>query len=359
MRFIPVDRLQEGMVLGQPFYGSKFEILLTQGMTLTDYHIQRINEMGYAGVYVEEDSSRDVFLRDLVPPELRLNTIRAAKEFVDLAESIATGKNVRMPKVTKERQEKIIMPLISAIISNDRRMVEMIDLKPYDYYNYYHAANCVILSLLVGLELGISGARLCDLGLAALLHDIGNAFIPKAILEKPDKLNPEEYDVVKSHCERGFHYLRENYDISIDACIGAQHHHENYDGSGYPTGLKKNKISIYGRIISITDAYDALVSRRPFRDALYPVDAIAIMEKRAGTAYDPEIIAALKRVVAPYPPGISVSLDTGVQCVVVLNYLEAPDRPRLRLINNISQTPLYLDLYKDPIFKKNRILKIL
>jgi len=363
MRYIPVERLSEGMVLGQPFYGKKFEILLAPGMTLNTLHIKRINEMGYAGVYVIDDLTQDVVMKDIIPADVRVNTIRANLEFVLQAEKVAESPAARRSKsahkVTKLQQQKIITPIIDSLIANDRRVIDVVDLKPYDYYNYYHAANVVVISLLVGVVMGISGNQLFDLGMAALLHDIGSCFVPKYILEKPDKLTPEEYDIVKSHCDRGFEYLRENYDVTIETCLGALHHHEHYDGSGYPNGLKKDKISILGRIINAVDVYDALISRRPFRDAMFPYEALEIMHKRAGKAFDPNVIKVLDQVICPYPAGVFVELDTGVQCLVVENYPAAPKQPRLRLVNNASATPLYIDLHQDANYRSNSITKII
>ncbi len=359
MRYVTISSLKEGMVLARPFYGNKFEILLMEGMTLNRHHIQRINELGYAGVYISDEISKDVVTRDIISQELRLATIKAAKDLMQTAEvdTGTAGRSKASAKVTKEKQQQIIMPLIRAIIGSSRRMVDLIDLKPYDGYSYYHAANVVVLSLLLGVEMGITGNQLYELGMAALLHDVGNVFIPKAILNKPDKLTPDEYDIIKSHSEIGFEYLKEHFDISIDACIGALQHHENYDGTGYPNRLKKNKISIYGRIIAITDVYDALTSRRPFRQPMMPPAAMAYMQQKSGNMFDPEIVDALSKIISLYPAGTCVELNSGVRCIVVENFNNAPQRPKLRLINNMSKTPLYIDLLSDPAFKDTKIVQ--
>lgn len=357
MRYIDLSHLREGMVLAQPFYGSKFEILLAEGMTLSTYHIQRINELGYAGVYIEDDLSAGITIEDIIPPELRVKTIKAAKEILKQAEGSRDTRGAA--KVSKEHQQRIVMPVIEAIIANQNRLVDRIDLKPYGDYNYYHAANVVVLSLLLGLEMGVSGAQLYELGMAALLHDVGNVFIPKAILNKPGKLTPEEYDIVKQHTEMGFTFLRERFDISIEACVGALQHHENYDGTGYPNRLKKNKISLAGRIIALTDVFDALTSRRPFRQPLYPSEAISYLASKAGSMFDPEIVRVFRQVTAAYPSGTGVELNTGVRCIVVRNYAGDLERPCLRLLNNMSNSPLLVDLHGDPAFSGASIARII
>lgn len=357
MRYVPVHRIQEGMILGRPIYGAKYEVLLGEGMTLSNVHIQRINRLGYAGIYILDNLSSGIEVRDLLPTELRLNTIRTAKESWQAAEEQAKRKSAA--KTVRGKPDRIIMPVIESLISNHNRIVDVIDLKPEEDYLYYHEASVVILSLLIGVELGLSGVQLYELGLSALFHDVGNIFIPKAILEKPGKLTPEEFDVIKSHTEKGFDYLRNNFDISIEGCMGALQHHENYDGSGYPTGLKRDKISIYGRIIAITDVYDALTSRRPFREMMYPVKAMEYLDQKAGTLFDPDILRTFQQVVPHYPTGVCVELDSGVRGIVVRNYAGAPDRPCVRLLNNNLEQHCYLDLNKDERYRENHITRII
>lgn len=357
MRYITYSKIKEGMVLARPFYGNKFEVLLGEGITLSASLIQRISNLGYPGAYIEDELSAGIKAEGVIPGELRINIIKEAKQIlqqVERSELQQSGK-----KATKERQSKLIMQVIEALIANPRRIVDMIDLKPYDDYVYYHAANVVILSLLVGVEMGIAGTQLFELGMASLLYDVGSIFVPKSILNKPGKLTPEEFGIIKSHSQMGFEYLRENFDISIEACMGALQHHENYNGTGYPNKLKKDKISIYGRIIAITDVYDALTSRRPFREIVFPPSAMDFMDASCGTMFDPDILDALKRVVSMYPAGFCVELDSGARGIVVENYPGDTARPKLKIIGNISSPPVYVDLHADEAYSDTGISEII
>ena len=356
MRYLSLPRLQEGMVLGSNIYGDKLEVIMGQRLILSDAHIRRLNELGYPGVYIMDNLSQDVVVQDIIPSELRLAAIKAARDLRRQAERM-DPKNPRKTSVAP--QQKIVLPIIEALIDNKRRVVDLIDLKPFENYDFYHAANVVVLSLLLGVEMGISGTQLYELGMASLLYDLGNIFLPREILQRPGKLPPAEYETVKKHTEIGFAFLRDNFDISIDACVGALHHHEHYDGSGYPYGLKKNKISIYGRIIALTDVFDALASRRPFREPMLPPEAMEFIQSQSGTKFDPEIVRALRRVVSLYPAGTCVQLSSGVCCMVVQNYVADPERPRLRLLGNMSATPLYIDLQNDPAFAHLKVSHIL
>ncbi|MDR2909678.1 MAG: HD-GYP domain-containing protein [Oscillospiraceae bacterium] len=356
MLYIPLERIKEGMLLARPVYGADFNILIARGLELQEAQIKRIAEMGYPGVYIDSSDSSDISIKDVVPDSLRINTAVAAKELLNEVESGLRQKTNL--KVNGDTQRRIVMPVIGALIDCRRRVIELVDLKPLPDYSYYHAANVVIISILLGLEMGITGSQLYELGMASLIHDAGNTFIPKSIMQKPGRLSAEEYEVVKKHTEMGFQLLRERFDISIDACIGALQHHEHYDGSGYPNRLKKDKISIYGRIIAVADVYDALVSRRPFRPAMLPPEAMEFMRFNEGTMFDPEIVVALRRIISLYPTGMEVELNTGVRCVVAHNYAGSPERPRLRLLNGISKVPSYIDLQIDRRFENIRVSHI-
>lgn len=356
MRYIPNDQIEIGMTLGVPFYGQKFEVMLGRGVVLTDTFIKRLYELGYQGAYIQDEISKGLEPVDVVPHELRIKTIKAAKEILQLADR---GKDAVKVKISRDHQQRIIMPLIDAVIASKKRMVDMFDLKPFEDYVYYHAANGVILSLLVGLEMGISGVELYELGMASLVHDIGNSFVPKSILNKPGALTPDEYDIIKSHAKMGFDYLYENFDISIDACMGALQHHENYDGTGYPNGTAKNKISIYGRIIAATDVYDALTSRRPFRYPVYPASAMDFMDASSGTMFDPAVLVALKRVIAMYPLGCIVELDNGDEGIVIENFPHDTARPRVRLLDGMTLLDTVLDLHADKACAGISVLEII
>ena len=355
MRFVSVLHLKPNMVLAFPLFDAGLSVLLGKGIVLSETHIQRINKLGYAGVYIDDEETRDIVVEDIIPTDLRIQTIQAAREIMQQATQ--SGPDGRL-NMNRDRQKRIIMPVIEALIARQKRFVDMIDVKPYDQYDYYHTANVVVLSILLGLEIGLSGNQIYDLGISALLHDIGIAFIPKSVINKPERLLPEEYELVKSHTDLGFSYLRNHLDLSIDACMGTLHHHENYDGSGYPNGLQRDRISIYGRIISIADVFDAMISRRPYRQPMYPDAAMEYLTLRSGTMFDPDLVRAFHRSVALYPSGCIVELNSGVQCFVLENYIENSARPRVQMKPEYSETTVILDLKNDPDLENVSVAKI-
>jgi HD-GYP domain-containing protein (c-di-GMP phosphodiesterase class II) len=238
-------------------------------------------------------------------------------------------------------------------------VIDVFDIKPFASYESCHAAMVMILSVAIGIKLKMSEAQLYDLGTAALLHDIGTAFLPEGILNRPGRLTDEEFDMVKNHVRKGYEYLIYSHSLSEAASVGVMQHHENYDGTGYPDGLRRKNISVYGRIIAVTDVYDALVSKRSFRQAMYPAQALDIIEQQSDRKFDPDIVGALASFVAPYPSGTIVSLKTGETCIVKRNYQEDLSRPLLRVYNEKSSAGQLIDLHNDPTYKSSRIVKTL
>ncbi|MCL2579384.1 MAG: HD-GYP domain-containing protein [Oscillospiraceae bacterium] len=358
MRYISVPNLEAGMILARTIYGGSLDVLMGRGTTLTGAYINRLSILGFSGAYIQDSLSDGEQAADILSGDLRIRAIRAARTVFQSAENGSSSGQI-IHRVAREIHQDVVLPAIEEIISSRHRMVDLVDSKPFDSYHYYHAANVLALSLLLGIEMRSSGLDLHELGVAALLHDIGDVFIPKEILQKPGRLTEDERAIIQENTETGFKFLRANFDLSIDACVGIFQNHENYDGTGYPNKLKGNKISLLGRILAITEAYDALVSRRPYRPAMYPPDAMAFIESNAGKMYDPELVAGFKRIIALYPTGVSVELSSKVRCLVVRNHTADPARPLLRMLGSLSKSALYINLLSDPKFADVKINRIL
>ena len=163
-----------------------------------------------------------------------------------------------------------------------------------DPYTGGHLEQVTKLALAVGTELNLEQEQMRALWLAALFHDVGKLAIPDSILNKPGKLTSEEYDLMKAHVERGLRVI-EGVSYLEPAIPGILHHHERWDGGGYPNGLAAGEISLEGRILSVVDAFDAMLGDRPYRKGRSPEAALEELQRCAGTQFDPEIVAAFIR----------------------------------------------------------------
>ena len=163
--------------------------------------------------------------------------------------------------------------------------------------------------MLIARELGFSEEELVNLKRAALMHDIGKIGIPDRILNKPARLTDDEYAIMKSHVTRGAEILKD-FTLIDHVVEGARYHHERYDGRGYPDGLKSEDIPLYGRIIGVADAFDAMTANRIYRKQMDFEYVLNEMHNGRGTQFDPKIVDILLQLIdegkidlnALYPP---------------------------------------------------------
>jgi len=181
-----------------------------------------------------------------------------------------------------------------AYIQTIKALSELIEVK--DPYTRGHSSRVAQWSTKIAKEMGISGPQLERIFLAGLLHDIGKIGIKGAILNKPSRLTPEEYEEIKKHPVIGAEILKEIKHLQ-DIVPVILHHHERWDGKGYPKGLKGKEIPLWSRIMAVADTFDAMTSSRPYRRALSMEEAIEEIRKNAGTQFDPEVVRMFLKII--------------------------------------------------------------
>ncbi len=180
--------------------------------------------------------------------------------------------------------EEVATALRSSVICAFNQLLDLKDLN-----TGVHSTRLAEWGMRVGQELGLEDDTLQNLEVAALLHDIGKVGIPDSILRKPGKLDSEEYALMKKHPEYGWAVLRLLPGFER-AALDILHHHETFDGAGYPAGLKSSEIPIVSRIVSVIDAFDAMVSSRPYRKGLAPEEAMRRLIMASGSQFDPAVV---------------------------------------------------------------------
>lgn len=330
MRYVPINCLREGMKLGKDVYGENGRLLLASGIVLKEKYIRTIRNLGYSGMYVEDDVSKDIEVAAIISEDLRQKTV-------------STIKNVFMHtkdddkdcfEKSMEQCRKLLGDIVDEIIRNKTLMINMIDLKLLNDYTFYHCVNVAVMSIVMGVAMKYSYDQLYNLGLGAMLHDEGKMLIPQEILNKPGKLTAEEFEIIQTHPKAGFDFLQRNAVLPPIAYTLVLQHHEKYDGSGYPYGLKGDAINEQSRLVSVADVYDALVSDRPYRKALPPSEAMEYIMGGSSTLFDPEIVNVFVRKIAPYPVGTIVRLSNGEKGIVVQNFEGFGTRPKIRIFLN-------------------------
>lgn len=364
MRFISIDQLQEGMALSKNIYDSELNLLLRAGNNLSNRYIARIKELGYQGIYIKDDLSEDLEINDIIDNELRIEAFKTVKEACIHAYHYSKNENKYAIGVDKQYQS--IMNLSNKLIANLKRhkinQINLIDLKFFEDYIVSHSVNVGVLSLFLGIALGLSTVELQRLGTAALLHDTGKMFLDPKILNKVGKLTPEELKAINMHSSYSYRYVKESFHIHSTTYLGVLYHHEKMDGTGYPKGKKGKDIPLYSRIISICDVYDALTSNRPNRPPLLPSEAMEYLMASGGSAFDMDILKVFTHKIAPFPIGIEVILSNKERGIIVENNINLPLRPYVRVFrDSTGQTidPKKISLSNDPDYLNVTIKEVL
>ncbi len=328
MRFVTAQALEPGMVLAKRIISSTKSFMLAEGTQLTDKYVKYLREKGYLGAYVADSLSEGVVFHEAVSEETFESGVAA----------VAEGNISGIIDVSKNLVEEIVS---SAAIS-----VDMVDLRSYDDYTYHHSVNVGIYSVAVGRVMGLRPMELEELAIAALCHDLGKSRIPTEVLNKPGRLTDEEYDIIKNHAKYSYDILYDNEQISAAIRQAVLMHHENENGTGYPLGRTGEEIPLFAKIIHACDVYDALTSKRSYKDP-YPHDkAHEYMIGGEDTLFDRNVVDAIEHVIPTYPPGIDIVLSNGEEAIV-LDQTEDPSRPLIRLKHRV----LTIDLSSNQSYK--------
>ena len=315
MRYVAIEDAKPGMYLAYDLYDSQGRTVIGGGCELTANYIQRLREYGFAAVYIDDDISEDIKIETVIPPELR----QAGEQYV---------KECDIDKIADVARQ-----IVASILPEGRVSLDMADLRSYDDYTYAHSVNVAVLCCVLGIGLEMSERDLEYITTAALLHDLGKLTIPKDILNKPGRLSPEEYALIKTHPVKSYELLSDNYGISAHVKQAVLLHHENYDGSGYPHGLYGDEQSIFVRVLHVCDVYDALTSKRPYKDGYCPSEAAEYLMGACGIMFDKYVVEKFLQLVPLYPKGTEVKLSNGKKAIVVDNTDGRNLRPIVRTID--------------------------
>lgn len=180
--------------------------------------------------------------------------------------------------------------LVADIIKKMDQLQYLNQLSIRDGVTYSHTLDVTALSIAIGIKLDLSSEDLKTLAMGALLHDLGKLFIPKSIMFKPGRLTDKEFEVMQLHPEIGYRIIIEKLKLSDDVARPALEHQELYSGGGYPQNLRGNEIHLFSQIVKIADVFDALTSKRPYKEAICSDNALRIMVLEGYKSFNPDIL---------------------------------------------------------------------
>jgi putative nucleotidyltransferase with HDIG domain len=230
--------------------------------------------------------------------------------------------------------QRTVEDMVGGILKGKHSLMALTMIKSYDEYLFNHSVNVGILTMALGETMGLDVAALKELGLGALLHDLGKINIPDTIIRAPRKLTDEEWEIIKRHPVDGMKILEKMGVRSEIALRVTKEHHIDFDGKGYPLLGPNEQPHPYSMIVHVADTYDAMTTVRPYSGPADPNQAISRMKKLAGTAFNPLTLDSFVDMLGIYPPGTAVRLTTGEIGVVTRPGADDAARPWVRIVQD-------------------------
>lgn len=240
------------------------------------------------------------------------------------------GKQVELEQV-----EPLVSRITDSIFRNPDAIISLLRIKQVDKYTFQHSVAVGTLLISFCRSLDIDRTTIEQVGLGGILHDIGKMQVPNHILNKPSKLSESEFEIMKEHVRFGCLVLKKTPGISPISISVAAEHHEWYDGSGYPNGLKGDEISLYGQMASVVDVYDALTSTRIYHTGIEPTEVLRKLLEWGEHHFNLKLVHHFIRTIGIYPVGTLVRLESGCLAVVVEQHHENLLHPKVRMVFNI------------------------
>ncbi|MEA4858416.1 HD-GYP domain-containing protein [Solidesulfovibrio sp.] len=223
----------------------------------------------------------------------------------DILREVQTGGEINV-----EASRHLVDDVIASAVRNRDALLALTKLRVHDAYTFTHGVNVAVVAVAFGSAMGLSPKGLKELGLAGLFHDVGKTGVPDAILNKPGRLTPEEFEQIKLHPAHGCRILADR-GLGRDVLRGVGEHHEKFDGSGYPNGLSGAMVHPFGRILGVADVFDALTSKRSYKEAMLPTRALGVLYGMRDRDFPAGLVERFIKFLGPYPVGSFVRLSSG------------------------------------------------
>lgn len=289
IRYIPIDKsiIDEGMTFGFDLFipsecKKKMDRFKENGSSITTDEKVMIDAMG--PLYVEESEFKDyeLFCQNMKEAHEELEYIsfeeKSATLYAHASEVLSTLFSNPETLANYDACKEVVHEIVGAILDDNFTIKSLLSIAAHDYYTHTHSINVAIYALSLGSFMGLQQETLSELGESALLHDLGKSKISKAIINKNGKLTNLEFQEIQRHPSLGYTIGMKLGIKNKNILQGIKHHHEKMDGSGYPSGLKGESIPLFARIICLSDIFDALTSKRSYKEPMTTFDALKLMK---------------------------------------------------------------------------------
>ncbi len=325
---IDVRKLTPGDVVAQNVYDRNRILLISKDKQLTAENIRALQVYGFHGLYIQDEISKGIETAGPISDQLMSNVLSSLSA-LDIDAII-------------ENSREMVKQITNNLFVNDMRM-----LKDYDDYTLRHSVSVAIFAAVLAKSLCLTDSEVENVVQAGLLHDIGKLKVPIGIIDKAGTLTDAEFEEIKKHPGYGYDQLKNRSDIWSVVRVGILQHHENEDGSGYPRGLTGNRISKVGKILHIADVYDALTTKRSYKEEWSAKDAMHFLQENSKTMFDPIYVNVFTKCIPLYRKGTIVKLSNGADCIIVRNNARNSKRPVVRLLDTKEE----IDLLTNPYYR--------
>jgi HD-GYP domain-containing protein (c-di-GMP phosphodiesterase class II) len=277
---------------------------------------------------VDKKASASIKEGDKKATEVFMDAVGTVK---DMVQSVHQDKAINMRQVNT-----VVQTLVDNVLHNRDALMGLTNLKMYDEYTFVHSVNVAILSISLGTYLSFEKPQVAALGVAGMMHDIGKVSVPVEVINKPDKLTEEEWEMVKRHPIEGALLLADVPAMTKLAMVSSFEHHQHGNIRGYPRIDDTVQQHPFSQIVAIADAYDAIVAARVYYKVPTPPEqGIRIMLQKRGTNFKPVLVKAFVNMIGIYPIGTVVKLDTG-EIGLVIHQTRELKRPRILILTKFD-----------------------
>jgi len=336
MKKLKVSELKAGMKFSLPVYLDGENLLVPENIEIKDKDIKRLVRWNIDFVETEGEllSKSQVENSNDFPGNFEGDStvLRVYQKAISRLDVVFNDIK-EYSKADKIEIDAIINDIFSLLRDKPEELkaITMISVEPkHDLIQ--SSLNCMIISIILGRQLKIINTRLISLAVAALLHDIGMTKIPDALLKKEDNLTSDELQIIHSHPMYTYKLITKSLKYQEEIARIALHHHERWDGKGYPDGISGKEIPLSSRIISIADAYGAMLKDRPYRESMIGYKAMREILNDNSTRFDSSILQIFIKSMGIYPLGSLVILNDSSIARVNLVHNEAPLRPSVQVL---------------------------
>ena len=362
LRKIPIEDVRPGMfVTSDASAGLDTPLLYVADKMLDDDEdIADIRANGYTEALIDLSKSEEQWmllyggsneqvLKNLLeknpPAELLAPTLALAEELPKAksiySQALHTAQQVMEAfrnngKIDLDAGHNAVENIMDSVTRNENALLALSKLRTKDDYTFSHCINVATTAIIFARHLGYDEDTQHIVGLAGFFHDLGKMEIPLEILNSPKRLTPEEFDIMRSHPVLGHEKLKKIRELPSLVVRGALEHHERVNGTGYPDRKKDEEISLAGKILAIVDVYDALSSRRVYKEAMPPHTALGLLYGMRSKDFVPELVDRFIRCIGIYPAGSLVKLNSGHLCVVLQVDPATPIKPQILVVRDAA-----------------------